>query len=391
MAKLFMQNISSQKPITIFITGGAGYVGAMLIDLFSKRPDVARIIALDKEPLPDFIKDAPKLKYIVGNTSDGENADGKNWQKIVAAEQPDVVIHTAWQIREMYSKKPLQWRWNVKGSDAVFDFAFSTPSVKKLIHFSTVASYGARKTNTIEHRFTEDESFRTSDYLYAEEKRIVEDHLKIKYHVARNIALKAGAGAGGKSDSVVAAHACPQVAIIRPAAITGPRGRYMRIRFGLQSALSGQLKATFIQRLISLMVSFVPITPRWCRQFIHEDDIADIVSRLTFGDLVSDYDAFNACPLGDVVTGKDMAEAVGKKTISIPPWLIRIAFFIMWNGTLGRVPTSRGGWKSYSYPIAVDGSKLTRMYGYQYRWLSKEAFVKKEGRYANYINTTISK
>jgi len=364
-----MQNNSSQKPLTIFITGGAGYVGAMLIDIFSKRSDVARIIALDKEPLPDFIKTAPKLKYIRANTSDEKDTHaGVSWQTMVGIEKPDVVIHTAWQIREMYGKKSLQWKWNVVGSDAVFDLAFNTASVKKLIHFSTVASYSARSENSIKHRFTEEEGFRPSDYLYAEEKRITEEHLKIKYQIAKNNN----------------AHPCPQVAIIRPAAITGPRGRYMRIRFGLQSALSGQLKETFIHRMISLMVSFVPITQEWCRQFIHEDDIADIVARLTFGKLVTNYDAFNACPPGDVVTGKDMAEAVHKKTVSIPPWLIRIAFFIMWNGTLGRVPTSRGGWKSYSYPIVVDGSKLTRMYDYTYKWLSKEAFVKKEGRYADY-------
>ena len=362
----------------VFITGGAGYVGAMLIDLFSTRQDIENIIAIDKEPLPDLIKNVKNLVYIQSNISD------IGWQDKVKKYNPDIVIHTAWQIREMYDKKAVQWKWNIDGSDAVFDFAFSTPSVKKLIHFSTVASYAAFSSNTIEHLFTEEEGFRKTDYLYAEEKRISEEHLKAKYDERLNVAQKNNTENLGTIGTNFLSRV-PQVAIIRPAAITGPRGRYMRIRFGLQAALSGQLKESFIHRLISAMVSFVPVTKKWCRQFIHEDDIADIVTLFAFGPLKTDYEAFNACPPGPVVTGRDMANAVNKRPIRINPWLIRFVFFIMWNVSRGRVPTSKGGWKSYSYPIAVDGSKLTKMYGYQYKWPSKEAFVKKEGRYAKYI------
>lgn len=345
---------------TVFITGAAGYVGAMLVQLFSGRDDVAMIIGLDKEPLPDLLKGTPKLTYLVGNTSDG------TWQAQVASLRPDVVIHTAWQIREMYGRQSLQWTWNVEGSDAVFDFALSTPSVKRLVHFSTVASYGAYPSNQIDHMFTEDEPFRKSDYLYAEEKRIVEERLLTRFDAAR------------KAGSQVS------VAVIRPAAITGPRGRYMRVRFGLQAALSGQLKENFIHRLISLMVSFVPVTKKWTRQFVHEDDIADVTALLAFGDLAHSYDAFNICPPGPVVTGKDMAAAVCKRALPVAPWMIRIVFFLAWHGSRGRVPTSKGGWKSYSYPIVVDGSKITRMYGFAYRVSSREAFVKNNGRYAAY-------
>jgi nucleoside-diphosphate-sugar epimerase len=355
------ETLNQKKGLTLFITGGSGYVGAMLIDLFSKRDDVKQIVALDKVSIPDFIKDAPKTHFIVGNTADSE------WKSEVSKFNPDVVIHTAWQIREMYGKKKLQWKWNVQGSDNVFDFAFSAPSVQKLIHFSTVSSYSALPSNKLDHFFTEAEGFRKSDYLYAEEKRIVEEHLLEKYKTAR--------ASGSKT----------KVAIIRPAAITGPRGRYMRIRFGLQAALSGQLKESLLHRLISLMVSFVPVTKKWCRQFIHEDDIANIVELMTFNDLKSDYDVFNACPPGEVVRGRDMAQAVGKKAFPVHPFLIRIAFFIMWHATRGRVPTSKGGWKAYSYPIAVDGSKFSRTYSYKYLMSSKDAFTKKEGRYSKYI------
>lgn len=342
-------------------------MGAMLIEHFSKRPDVAGIITIDKEPQPDLIKSVKNLTYIQANTNDG------SWQNAVSAFAPDVVIHTAWQIRELYGKKEMQWGWNVEGSDAIFDFALSTPSVKKLIHFSTVASYGAYPTNTIEHRFTEAETFRKTDYLYAEEKRVAEEHLKEKFEKARK--------AGSKVE----------VAIVRPAAITGPRGRYMRIRFGLQSALSGQLKETFIHKLISLMVSFVPATAKWCRQFVHEDDVYNIIERLAFGNFPSEYEAYNLCPQGPVVTARDMASAVGKKILPVHPYLIRVVFFIFWHVSRGKVPTSRGGWKSYSYPIAVDGSKVTRLLGYQYLFQSKEAFTTIEGRYKEYAVSRASK
>ncbi len=353
----------------LFITGGSGYVGAMLADQYASRPDVDAILLIDKEPFSDLLEghlSRNKISFIQGNLGD-DDASG-SWQDKVRAFAPDAIVHTAWQIREMYGQKDVQWKWNVTGSDNVFDLAFSIPSVKKLVYFSTVSSYGAYPENSLTHFFKEEEGFRKSDYLYAEEKRIVEEHLKSKYD-----ALK------------VEGKTLPQVFIVRPAAITGPRGRFMRVRFGLQAALSGQLKANPLHRLISALVSFVPVTPKWLRQFIHEDDVADIVSLFVFNDLQGSYEVFNICPPGPAVLGPDMAQAVGKKTLSVTPWMIRPVFFAFWHLSQGKVPTSKGGWKSYSYPIAVDGSKLTKQYGYQYKFPSKEAFVKVEGRYAKYV------
>ncbi len=346
---------------TLLITGAAGYIGAMLIDQFSKRSDVKKIIGIDKEPKPEMFDGNDKVVYIEHNTSD----DG--WEDVVKEYSPDVVINTAWQIREIYGNRPLEWKWNVDGSDKVFDFSFSTPSVKKLIHFSTVSSYGAYPENTIEHLFTEDESFKVTDYIYAEEKRVSEEHLLAKYEETKVDGQKL------------------QVFVVRPAAITGPRGRIDRIRFGLQSALSGSLKGSgsFFYGLVSLMVSWVPVTSKWLRQYLHEDDVTDIMALFAFEDLDADYEVFNLAPPGDAVLGQDMAEAVGKRTLPIYPWMARIVFFFMWHLTRGVIPTAPGSWKWYSYPIAVDGSKLTKKYGYKYRWGSKNAFVKNEGRYAH--------
>lgn len=346
---------------TVFITGAAGYVGTMLVRRFAARPDVERVVGLDKEPMPELLKDEAKLVYIEANTADA------GWEEKAKEYSPDIVIHTAWQIREIYGNRPLSWKWNIDGSDNVFAFAYTTPSVKRLIHFSTVASYGAFPDNTIEHRFTEDEPFRETDYLYAEEKRIVEEHLETAFAEAKNRGL------------------LTPTTIVRPAAITGPRGRYMRIRFGLQAALAGQLKESFAYRIVSGLTKFVPVTPKWARQFIHEDDVVHLVELIAFSEPKAGYEVFNICPPGDIVRGKDMATAVGKRTLPVFPWMVRIPFFMLWHATRGRIPTAKGSWKGYSYPIVVDGSKLTREYGYQYRYAGLDAFKYTDGEYETFV------
>src|SRR4051812_29309740 len=96
---------------TLFITGAAGYIGAMLCEQFSKLDEVDKIIGLDKESMPELFTGNRKLEYIQANTADS------TWQEKVRAANPDVVIHTAWQIREIYGDRALSWKWNIDGSD----------------------------------------------------------------------------------------------------------------------------------------------------------------------------------------------------------------------------------------------------------------------------------
>lgn len=345
---------------TIFITGGAGYIGEMLCEQLSKRDDVRHIIALDKEPQSEHSKEIPKLIYIHQNMAD----DG--WQEEAAKYNPDVVVHTAWQIRALYGKPEVEWRWNVEGSNKVFDFALTYPSVTKLIYFSTASSYSARKDNRFDHLFTEEEGFRDDDYIYAHEKKVVEESLEAKYEQAKK---------EGKT--------IPQISIVRPAAVTGPRGRFMRIRFGLQSALAGNLKGGIINRIITVLTSFVPATEGWVRQFIHEDDVNDIVMQFAFEDMNWQYNVFNITPQSEPVYAPDMAEAVGKKVLRIKPWMVRLAFWFFWHTTRGRIPTCPGSWRFYSYPVLMSGKKLSGVY--QCRYSSKDAFRYTDGRYESWV------
>ena len=345
---------------TIFIVGGSGYVGEMLADQLSKRPDVEKVVVLDKEQQTEFGKKIPKVHYIQHNMAD------EGWEEQVAYYQPDTVIHTAWQIRAMYGDADEQWRWNVAGSDKVFSFCFKYSFVKKVVYFSTASSYSARKDNRFNHLFTEEEGFRDDDYIYAHEKKVSEEHLKRMYTEAK------------QSGRFV-----PQVTIVRPAAITGPRGRFMRIRFGLQSALQGNLKGGFINRIITLLTSFVPVTKGWVRQFIHEDDVNDIVFSVIFDGHDWGYEVFNITPDSEPVFADDMAKAVGKRKLPIHPLMVRLAFWFFWHTTRGRIPTCPGSWRFYSYPIVMSGKKLKTIYTCTYT--SKQAFRYTDGRYESFV------
>jgi len=345
---------------TILITGGAGYVGEMLCDQFSKREDVETIITIDKEPQSDFSKQIPKLIYIQQNLADG------NWQDVVLTYQPDSIIHTAWQIRELYGESKEQWRWNIEGSQAVFDFAFKNEFVKKLVYFSTASSYSARVDNSFEHYFTEIEGFRDDEYSYAKEKKVVEENLHSVYE-----------------ETLSKEKHCPQITVLRPAAITGPRGRFMQIRFGLQSALQGNMNSGFVYKIIKILTTFMPVTKGWVRQFIHEDDVTDIVALSVFTQNNWSYEIFNITPVGEPVFAKDMAEAVGKKVMLIYPWMARLAFWLFWHLTRGKIPTGKGVWRFYSYPILMSGDKLTAIY--RCRYSSKDALFYTDGRYQDFV------
>lgn len=339
------------------MTGGAGYVGEMLCDELAKRDDVEAIVTIDKEPQSAFSKRIPKLTYIQANLADS------TWQDAIEAWRPDAVVHTAWQIRVLYGREEEQWHWNVDGSDNVFTLALALSSVKKLIHFSTAASYAAFVDNTFEHRFSEDELLRENEYLYAKEKKIVEEHLEQKVIES------------GREDV--------RVVVLRPAAITGPKGRYLRESFGLQSALNGSLKGGFLNTLVKTLTTVMPATRGWVRQFIHEDDVVDAVIYFLTTPAPHKYEIYNLVPEGPSVYARDMARTSGKKVMLLPAVVVRAVFFCFWHGTRGKVPTAPHVWRFYAYPIVMSGKKLATEYRCAYT--SLDALQYTDGRYEVFL------
>ena len=311
-----------------------------MVDRFLEDKAVGKIVALDMQSPPRAENE--RLTYVTHNLGD------QGWEdQVLAHGVPDVVIHCAYVIREGYGKKRAwQIKSNITAADRVFDFVFKN-KIPKLIHFSTVASYGARSANSIGYQFKEEDPFREENYLYGVDKKIIEEKLKNLYEKIKP---------------------ATQVLIVRPCAITGPRGQFTFKRFGLL-------------RVVKFGLPIVPVTgPDSARQFIHEDDVWEAIRLMAGGSVVGRYEVFNLAP-ADFLLLKDMALEIGKAFVKVPIWLGRLTFGAMWHLSRGRIPTVPAGINSYTYPIIADGSKITH-HGFQYQYSAKEALRADRGYYA---------
>jgi len=335
--------------MNIFVTGAAGYIGGMLAERFLDEVKVKKVVALDlKEPPSFFPASNPKVRWIQYNLGE------KGWEEKVLKEgMPDVVIHCAYIIRQQYGKEKRAWQYksNIIAADKLFDFTFKN-NIGRLIHYSTAASYGAYPSNSSKAWFKESDSFRETKYLYAQEKKLIEETLE-------------GLFSKSKPKS--------QVLIIRPAAISGPRGQFMYDRFGLLYAVKEGFPV-------------VPVTwPDSARQFIHEDDIWEATKLMTFGGVSGRYEVFNLAP-DDYFLLKDLAKEIAKPVVRIPIWLGRLAYGVMWHLSRGKIPTPPSGINAYSYPVVLDGSKITKS-GFKYKYSGEEALKAKEGYYAKFVKS----
>lgn len=314
----------------ILISGARGYIGKLLTKRLSQNQNVDKIFALDKLAKPEDF-DNPKIYYLQSDLA------RDSWEEKIP-QVPDVAIHSAFDIRTPYGRLKEQEFNNLVGSERFFKYCFRN-KVKKLIYFSSVAAYGAEAGN-IGKLLTEDDPLTETIYPYGVQKRKIEEMLKTIIRNENNLIT--------------------QVFVLRPASISGPEGE-KRKKIGLLN---------FIKRIFPIL----PIShPAWARQYIHEEDVLRVIEFLSFRQITSHFEIFNLASQ-DILTMKDMANSLDKKTIKIPIFIVKLLFFLAWHLTLGFIPTVPGSDRFFIYPINVDGTKITH-FGFQYKYSSKEVFL----------------
>ena len=330
-------------PINVLITGAAGYIGAMVVVALSQLEAVGKIIGIDLRNGPALRPARDKVRFVQADISED------SWVEAIRDEQIDMVVHCAYQIRQLYGRgKEVQRRWNVDGARKVFEFALRTPSVVRLIQLSTVSAYGAHAANSLDHSLTEGAELGEDEYLYGAQKREIEGLLRDLYERYRP---------------------STHVVVLRLASVSGPRGRFGLNRYGLVSTVAGKFPFLVCGR------------SDWGRQYLHEDDIVAVVGMLTQLPAAHGIDVFNVSPQ-DYLSVHDLGRLFKKRVLLVPPILLRPLFWLLWHGTRGVVTTPPGAWRFLSYPIRVDGSRLKEVHGYECRYSSLEALMAEIGNYA---------
>ena len=330
--------------MNVLITGAAGYIGTMLIERLAHSDSIDAIYGIDIRAQPARCGYCDKLRWICADVAEDE------WVSTVDEKVIDVVIHCAYQIRELYGgKRKQQELWNVNGARKVFEFALTSPSVRRVVQLSTVSGYGALPQNSVDRPFSEESPLREDAYLYGVHKKRMENLL---WHLFRRLRPSA------------------HVVVLRLASVSGPRGRFGLNRYGLLSTIAGRFPFLVCGR------------PDWGRQYLHEDDLIDLVSTLVHLSPRTGYEVFNVAP-PDFLDATSIGRLFKKRLVVLPPLLLRALFALLWHGSRGAVTTPAGAWRFLSYPIRIDGSRLQRAYGTEYRYSSLQALMAREGRYAD--------
>ncbi|HSC27153.1 MAG TPA: NAD-dependent epimerase/dehydratase family protein [Vicinamibacterales bacterium] len=329
--------------MNVLITGAAGYIGTMLIERLAHSDSIETIHGIDLRAQPARCADYGKVRWVQADVAE------VGWVSRLGVEAIDVVIHCAYQIRELYgSKKKQQERWNIDGARRVFDFALRCPSVRRVVHLSTVSAYGALPANSVDRPFTEASPLREEIYLYGVQKKRVEEELRQLYDRLQPPV---------------------HIVVLRLASVSGPHGRFGLNRYGLLSTIAGRFPFLICGR------------PDWGRQYLHEDDLVDVVTTFVHAPPRTGYQVFNVSP-PDFLDATGIGRLFDKRVVAVHPLLLRALFALLWHGTRGAMTTPAGAWRFLSYPIRVDGSLLQRTHGYAYRYSSLEALMAQKGRHA---------
>ena len=306
----------------VLVTGGAGFLGSNVARHLASHPSVERVVAGDiREPetLRDLL-DSGAISYSLCNVTD---ADAVN--DLIRDERIDTVVHLA-AIMNPGQDVDFEYRVDVEGARNVFR-ACATNGVTRVVVSSSGAAYGYHSDSPA--WITEDTPIRGNDeYSYSRHKRLVEEALA-EYRES---------------------HPGMEQVILRIGTILGPT---------VKNAITGLWDGKRILKIAGTESPFV---------FIWVDDVARIMVRAATDGTPG---IFNVAGNG-ALTVTELASRLGKPTLTIPAWALKVALFVGKRLKLTQHGPEQVRFLQYRPVLAND--RLKSVFGYTPEKTSSEAF-----------------
>ena len=303
---------------TVAITGAGGYIARQLI-LFLDKQDWCRKI-LGTDIVEPGIQSA-KLEFRNCDIRDRLLLDG--WKD----EGIDTLVHLAFIVDPIHDEKKM-YDVNVNGTLNVLRICEES-NIGHIIVASSGTAYGAWPDNP--KFLQEDDPIRIfpPKFSYAHHKGLIEQQCAkfIKQH--------------------------PDVVfnIVRSCVVYGPNTNNYLSRF-----------------LKNLPVIFLAGGCDPDFQFVHEEDLAQLVSLLIEKKVPG---AFNAAGDG-VVKMSEAGAMIGKRTLTIPRRLYSALVWLLWHLRVKIVEAPTGMVDYTSYPWVLDTTRATDLLGWAPRYTSRE-------------------
>jgi nucleoside-diphosphate-sugar epimerase len=285
-------------PLTVAVTGAAGYLASRLIRGLIAEERIGRILGFDvRDP------EIHAAKFVF------DLVDVRNPELRRRFEGVDIVVHLAFIMDPLQDERHMR-DVNVNGSHNVFEAA-AAAGVRKIVYTSSATVYGAHADNDVP--LTEDSPLRANlDFSYPAHK------LEVEYLV-RDFREQ---------------HPGIVFTLFRPAIVFGAN---------VDNAWSHVMEMP----VLPLAQGHHPPM-----QFVHEEDVADALAFAVMNDLDG---PFNLAPEGWMDSHEVLA-LVGRRRLDLSePTLYRLAD-IMWRLGLAEAPA--GIVHYVTHPWVVSGTKL---------------------------------
>jgi len=301
----------------IAVTGISGYLGGRLLQKFEAMDEVESVVGIDVQP-PRHT--SPKLKFFSRDIR-------KDFGDVFRKNGVDSAVHLAFSVNPSHDVEGAQ-RVNIDGA-RFFMEACLEASVDRLLYLSSHTSYGPHPDNPVP--LTEESPLRPiQGFQYSWDK--------------------------GEADRMfqrfMQDHPEPCVSILRACSILGPRG-------------IGSVSTGMFQSVMMRLMGYDPLI-----QFLHEDDLTDVILTLLGQRQPGVFNAAGEGPL----TYREIIKATGKPCIVLPVRPISILLKLSWRLKL-QSASPPGGLEFIKYPIVISTEKLQRATGYRFRFNTREVLM----------------